>query len=262
MHTTTSVPYHGPRRTGIMAAAPTYALVRSPHTTHSIRRIGLDLGVITILFDLDGTLTDPAEGIIGSILHALEMLEVARPEPAALRACIGPPLRGSFARLLNSCDAARIEHAVAHYRDRFATKGIFENKVYDGIPEALEALRAGGARLYVATSKPQVYAERIIAHFGLDRYFEKVYGAALDGSLDDKRELVRIIIEQEGLDPSRTWMVGDRSHDIVAACANGVTGVGVLYGYGTRDELIDAGASLVIETPGELRGLGGDVDSR
>lgn len=207
----------------------------------------------TILFDLDGTLTDPAEGIIGSILHALTMLETAAPEPAALRACIGPPLRSSFARLLNTCDSARIEHAVAHYRDRFAATGIFENRMYDGIPETLESLRTLPARLFVATSKPQIFAEKIVAHFGLDRYFERVYGAELDGSLDDKSVLVRMIVEREGLEPARTWMVGDRSHDMVAARANGIAGIGVLYGYGTREELTEAGAAHLVERPEGIR---------
>jgi phosphoglycolate phosphatase len=207
--------------------------------------------MLNILFDLDGTLTDPADGITGSILHALERIGAPIPGSAELRACIGPPLRSSFSALLGTSDPVAIEQAVALYRERFTPIGIFENRVYDGVHEMLAALRDRGARLFVATSKPQPFAERIIAHFALEG-FAGIYGSALDGSLDDKAELVRRLIAREELDAGRTWMVGDRSHDIIAAGANGISGIGVLYGYGTREELEGAGATEIVETPGEI----------
>jgi phosphoglycolate phosphatase len=204
-----------------------------------------------ILFDLDGTLTDPGPGIIGSIVHALERMGATVPDDAGLRACIGPPLRSTFARLLGSDDPVAIERAVALYRERFAPIGIFENRVYDGVPAMLAALLDRGDRLFIATSKPQPFAEQVIAHFALEG-FERIYGSALDGSLDDKALIVRMILEREGLDADSTFMVGDRSHDIVAARANGVAGVGVLYGYGTREELAGAGAAHIVATPREI----------
>jgi phosphoglycolate phosphatase len=209
---------------------------------------------MNILFDLDGTLTDPADGIVASILYALDRAGITPPDVAQLRACIGPPLRHSFARLLGTDEPEPVERAVAHYREYFAPRGIFENRVYDGVPAMLSLLRARGARLFVATSKPQHFAERIIAHFGLEG-FENIHGAALDGSLDDKRVLVRRLLERERLNPGNTWMVGDRSHDIIAARANRVAGLGVLYGYGTREELLDAGADAVADTATAVAGF-------
>lgn len=205
----------------------------------------------TLLFDLDGTLTDSRAGIVACIRHALgQMGATAMPDDDALHACLGPPLRGSFASLLDTGDTAIIDRAIGHYRERFADVGWRENAVYPGITVALAALAARGHRMIVCTSKPAVYARRIVTHFGLDEVLVQVYGSGLDGSLDDKRELLAHLIHGEGLDPSRTRMIGDRHHDVRAARANGTAAVGVLWGYGSRAELADA--DLLVATPEAL----------
>ena len=201
-----------------------------------------------IYFDLDGTLTDPKIGITRSIQYALGKLDhPAMPTEDELTWCIGPPLRASFVKLLGGDHAA--DAAVAFYRERFSDVGLFENGVYDGVPEVLTTLRASGHRLFVATSKPHVFAERIIDHFGLRDHFERVFGSELDGTRVDKSDLLEYALKEAAVDPSRTLMIGDRSHDMVGARNNGMKGIGVLYGYGNRDELTQAGALHVCATP-------------
>jgi phosphoglycolate phosphatase len=204
----------------------------------------------TLLFDLDGTLTDSRSGILACIRHALVAMDVAPPADDVLADCLGPPLRGSFARLLASDVPARIDRAMAHYRERFDAVGWRENAVYPGVMEALASLRAHGHRMFVCTSKPAVYARRIVAHFALDSHFDGVYGPGLDGSLDDKRHLLAHIVAREGLDAARAQMVGDRHHDVAAARANNVRAVGVLWGYGSPAEL--SGADGLATHPGDL----------
>ena len=155
-------------------------------------------------------------------------------------------------RLLATDDPARIELALTHYRARYSQSGWRENVVYDGIATVLVALAAGGTRLVLCTSKPQPYAKRIVAHFGLDRHFASIYGADLDGTLDEKAALVRHLLARERLAGAACTMIGDREHDVRAAHANDVRAVGVLWGYGSRDELVAAGADALAPTPGEL----------
>jgi phosphoglycolate phosphatase len=206
-----------------------------------------------IYFDLDGTLTDPKPGITRCIQYALQRLDHHTiPTADELTWCIGPPLRSSFVILLGGDHAA--DRAVALYRERFSDVGLYENGVYDGIDEVLTALRASGHRLFVATSKAHVYAERIIDHFGLRRHFERVFGAELDGTRADKSHLLEYALKEVSVDPTRTLMIGDRSHDMVGAKNNGMKGIGVLYGYGSRDELLEAGAHHVCATPGAILG--------
>jgi phosphoglycolate phosphatase len=204
----------------------------------------------TIFFDLDGTLTDPKPGITGSIQYALQRLDLPVPTQDELTWCIGPPLRASFVTLLGGEPLA--DRAVALYRERFADVGLYENSVYPDIEHTLAALRHSPRRLFVATSKPDVFAERIIEHFGLSGYFEHVFGSELDGTRVNKGELLAYAIETTGVDPSQALMIGDRSHDMVGAKSNGMRGIGVLYGYGSADELIAAGASHVCATPRAL----------
>jgi len=207
----------------------------------------------TIYFDLDGTLTDPKPGITRSIRYALQKLDhPTMPTEDELTWCIGPPLRASFVRLLGAETSADL--AVSYYRERFSDIGLYENGVYDGIGEVLTKLCASGRRLFVATSKPHVFAERIIDHFGLRDHFERVFGSELDGTRVDKSHLLEYALKQASVDPARTLMIGDRSHDMVGAKNNGMKGIGVLYGYGTRDELLDAGAHHVCATPGAILG--------
>ena len=206
-----------------------------------------------IYFDLDGTLTDPKPGITRSIQYALQKLDhPTMPTEDELTWCIGPPLRASFVRLLGAETSADL--AVSYYRERFSDVGLYENGVYDGIGEVLTSLCASGHRLFVATSKPHVFAERIIDHFGLRDHFERVFGSELDGTRVDKSHLLEYALKQASVDPARTLMIGDRSHDMVGAKNNGMKGIGVLYGYGTRDELLDAGAHHVCATPGAILG--------
>jgi len=206
----------------------------------------------TLLFDLDGTLTDNYAGISASIRHACVALGHRVPDEAALRGCVGPPLRRTFARVLAVEDPEVIERAIGHYRDRFASIGWSENEVYPGVAAMLGHLRASGHRLYVCTAKPLVYAQRIVAHFGFDAWFMRVYGADLAGHLDDKRDLLAHLIDREAIDPAAAVMIGDRAHDMLAAKANGVHATGVLWGYGTEAELLAAGADAVAETPAAL----------
>jgi phosphoglycolate phosphatase len=208
--------------------------------------------VNTVLFDLDGTLTDPREGITRSIAHALERLGLEPPPLEALTFAIGPPLRATFAQLLKTDARDAVELAVAHYRERFGDVGLFENAVYDGIVDTLTALSESGATLLVCTSKPQVYARRIVEHFGLDRHFVEVHGCELDGTREDKRDLIAHIIPHHGLDASRAAMIGDRGVDMRAARHHGLTGIGALWGYGSPEELNDHGAHRLCATP---RGL-------
>lgn len=207
----------------------------------------------TLLVDLDGTLTDNFTGIARSIRHALAALGAPEPADEALRGCVGPPLRGSLARLLATDDAALVERAIGHYRERYAAIGWEENVVYAGMAEALAEFAATGAMLYLCTSKPQPFAERIVARFGFRPHLAGVYGADLAGTLDDKATLVAHLVACERLAACNCVMIGDCEHDVRAARANGVRAVGVLWGYGSRAELERAGADAIVAAPGEIR---------
>jgi phosphoglycolate phosphatase len=207
---------------------------------------------ISILFDLDGTLIDPHRGITESARYAMQKMARPLPPHTNLNWFIGPPIQQNFARLLHTEDQALIDTAVAHYRTRYSTTGLFEAIVYEGVPEMLAALQAQGFRLLLATSKPKEYAQEILVHFGLVRYFAAVYGSQLDGRLADKTDLIRHILASEQLNPAQTVMVGDREHDILGATANGVAAVAALYGYGRAPDLHAAGHHWPIYTPLEL----------
>ena len=205
-----------------------------------------------ILFDLDGTLTDPREGITRSLAHALERMGLAPPPVESLTFAIGPPLRASLAQLLGTGEREAVERALAFYRERFAAVGLFENAPYAGIEDALDRLAGSGATLLVATSKPRVYAERILRHFGLERHFAAVHGCELDGTREDKRDLLAHLMPHHGIAPGSCVMVGDRGADMRAALHHGTAALGVLWGYGSREELEAAGAQALCSTPGEL----------
>jgi len=204
-----------------------------------------------VYIDLDGTLTDPFEGISNCIAYALERLGHARPASDSLRRFIGPPLLEAFVELVGHEKAPR---AVEHYRERFSGVGWRENTVYPGIHEALGAITGAGHRCFVATTKPHVFARRIVEHFELSAYFTAVYGSELDGTRTDKTELLRYA-QRERSEPRDSVMIGDRHHDIVGARNNGFRAIGVTYGYGTADELLGAGAECLAAAPGELPGL-------
>jgi phosphoglycolate phosphatase len=203
-----------------------------------------------VLFDLDGTLTDPAEGIVNSMRHALTALELAPMTDAELRRFIGPPLRQSFAGL--GLSPAGAEAAVAAYRSYFVDFGMYENVPYTGIEAALSELTAGGDRLGIATSKPTVFAERIIEHFALAHHFVAVVGAELDGARSDKSEVIAEALRRLSVGAERAVMVGDRQHDVVGAARHGMSCVGVSWGYALPGELEAAGACQVIHRPEDL----------
>lgn len=202
-----------------------------------------------ILFDLDGTLTDPKPGITGSIQYALERMGETVPDADDLEWTIGPPLWLNFVKLVGE---ARADEGVRLYRERFGETGLFENRLIDGIPALLERLNAQGHKMVVATSKPHVFASRIVTHFGLDPYFSTVYGSELDGTRVDKRDLLRYIRTQENLRPDRAVMIGDREHDVYGAKAIAIPAIGVRWGYGSDEELQQAGAHALVDAPHEI----------
>jgi phosphoglycolate phosphatase len=215
---------------------------------------------MNVLFDLDGTLTDPKEGIIACFRYALETLGRDSPGDRELERFIGPPLRESLSTLVGVNDETIVQQAITLYRERFAAQGMFENSLYPGISEALEQLQDDGQLLFVATSKPTVFAERIVEHLGMARFFRAVYGSELNGVNADKRDLLARVVRAESLASIDTVMVGDRAHDVLGALANGLFSVGVLWGYGSREELVAAGAGALCDVPSALGDLPPLVD--
>jgi len=207
---------------------------------------------LVLLFDLDGTLTDPKPGIVRCMKYALDKLGAPCPADEVLASCIGPPLRGTFAALLETSDRSLIERAVALYREPYGDTGLFENHVYAGVTQMLDHARLVASAAFVATLKPSVYAHRIVRRLGLEPYFAGVYGPELEGRFDDKADLLAHLLATENVSPERAVMIGDRAGDIVGARANGVRSIGVLWGYGSESELVDARADGLCASPGEL----------
>jgi phosphoglycolate phosphatase len=205
---------------------------------------------VHLLFDLDGTLTDPREGIVACLRHAFAELGVESPPESDLVRLIGPPMPSSLRTLLGSDELA--ERALRAYRERFASVGLFENRLYGHVAQGLATLTSMGFTLIVATYKPTVFATRILDHFQLSHYFACVYGTELSGGGTDKAELIARALRERALHPRDAVMIGDRSHDILAARQNGVRSIGVLWGYGSRSELVDAGANVLVSTMDEL----------
>lgn len=205
-----------------------------------------------LFFDLDGTLTDPAQGITNSFVHALKYFGIEIPSYETLCTFIGPPLPETF-KTQFGFDEQKVAEGVKKYREYFATKGLLENSVYHGIPELLAGLKAAGKKLVVATSKPEEYSVRIIEHFGLARYFENVCGSLMDESRSKKDEVIAYAIERNHIsDKSKILMIGDRKHDILGAKKIGLKSCGVLFGYGSRKELEEAGADFISENVSRL----------
>ena len=204
-----------------------------------------------VLFDLDGTLTDPAEGITNSLMHAQRRLGRAVSPREELYVFIGPPLIETF---MSEWGLTRAEsqQALLYYREYFTDRGIFENTPYPGIRETLGELKGAGLRLFVATSKPEPLSLRILEHFDLLKYFEAVAGSTMDEQRTKKGEVIAYALSTFQLDPNETVMVGDRKHDVLGARENGLPCVGVLYGYGSRAELTEAGAAALTADLGAL----------
>lgn len=205
-----------------------------------------------ILFDLDGTLTNSQLGITTCVAYALESFGIHTENLNELRKFIGPPLKESFMKYYAMTEEEG-DKAVEKYRERFATIGLYENEVYEGIPALLEKLKKQGKSLLVATSKPTVYSEKILEHFGLKEYFTFVVGSELDGRRVNKAEVIQYALEQSKItELNKVVMIGDKEHDIIGAKTCGVDSVGVLYGFGEREELESQGATYIVEKVSDL----------
>ena len=203
----------------------------------------------TILFDLDGTLTDSGEGIINCAILALEHFGLPIPDREALRVFVGPPLHETFIKFGVPADKA--DEAVAVYRSRYVPIGMFENAPYPGIRELLDALKKQGHKLYVATSKPEWMAQEILKKFQLDSYFDLICGATMDTSRTEKSQVIAYLLEQTG-DVSHAIMVGDTKYDVIGASAHSIPTIGVSWGYGTVEDMQSAGAAAIAHTTQEL----------
>ena len=199
------------------------------------------------LFDLDGTITDSAPGIMNSIRYALDKMGEPIPGEAVLRKFIGPPLWQSFEEFCG-LSKERAEYAVECYREYYKDKGIFENSLYSGVEEFIKELKKSGKEVYLATSKPTVFANRILEYFDVLKYFDGVVGSNLDGSMTDKAEIIGEVLKMTPeKDLGRIIMYGDRNYDVIGAHKNGIACVGVLFGFGSREELSEAGAEFIVE---------------
>lgn len=208
-----------------------------------------------LLFDLDGTLTDPKVGITTCVQYALASFGIEEPDLDKLEPFIGPPLKDSFMEFYNM-DETDAQVAVDKYRERFRDTGIFENQIYTGVPEMLRALREKGMHLAVASSKPTVFVERILKHFNIDKYFRVVVGSELDGTRVEKDQVVEEALRQlfggKPVEKDKVYMIGDRRFDVEGARAQGVESVGVTYGYGSMEELKEAKADYIVRSVAEL----------
>lgn len=207
------------------------------------------------LFDLDGTLTDSGRGITNSVKYALAKYGVMNPEMDTLLKFVGPPLADSFQKYYG-LSAEESKQAIVYYREYYTAGGMFENEVYEGIPELLKSLKEAGKTLIVATSKPEDYARQILEHFELARYFDCIAGASMDETRVKKDEVIDYALSQcEIPEKGQIVMIGDREHDIFGAKKNGLASIGVLFGFGDREELEAAGADYIVETPEEIAAI-------
>lgn len=206
----------------------------------------------TVLFDLDGTLTDPGEGITNSVMHSLKYFGIEETNRVKLYKFIGPPLWESYEVFYNFSHEDAIK-AVEYYREYYKVKGIYENKLYDGVKEMLEILKNNGVKILVATSKPEKFAKIILDYFDIAKYFDFIGGAAMDGSRVNKDDVIAYTLKNSDIKEADTCiMVGDRLHDVLGAKALTIPSIGVLYGYGSEEELIEAGADYIAKTPLEI----------
>ncbi len=210
------------------------------------------MGYRELFFDLDGTISDSAEGILNSVIYALHRMGIEPPAREALYRFIGPPLIRSFSQGFDlSAEEAR--RAVALYRENYNVRGIYECRAYEGIGETLRALKARGYRLTLATCKPWTLAERVLEHLGLRDCFDFISGPELDGRRNEKQEVIAYAMDELGIgSPEEILMIGDRRDDVLGAKGCGINCMGVLWGFGSREELLEAGAIGAVETPADL----------
>lgn len=224
----------------------------SPDTNPKIKQ---NYQYSVVLFDLDGVLTDPKTGITKAVQHALSKLGTHENDLSKLTVFIGPPLRESFIKYY-SFDDLTIEKAIKFYRQYFNEKGMFENIVYKGIEDLLITLKKNKIKLIVATSKPTEYAQKILKHFALDKYFDLIIGSNLDGTRESKTEVIEHILNNLNHIPkSEIVMIGDKVHDILGAKNNNIDSIGVTYGYGAEQEIISANPTYLVHTTNQLRDL-------
>lgn len=204
------------------------------------------------LFDLDGTLTDPGFGITNSVMYALKKFNISVDDRTSLYKFIGPPLRDSF-EMFYGFSREQSEIAVQYYREYFQEQGLYENEVYAGIPDVLTQLKEDGKTLVLATSKPELFAVRILKHFNLYDHFNFIAGATMDDLRNKKGDIIKYALDNCNIsEKSSALMIGDRKHDIIGAKENGLDSLGVLYGYGSYDELNEAGAAFIANKPEDI----------
>ncbi len=208
----------------------------------------------TILFDLDGTLTDPGEGITNSVAYALKKYGIEVSDKKSLYKFIGPPLKDSFMKYYGFSEEKAVE-AIGYYREYFRENGLFENEVYPGVEELLIKIKASGRKIVLATSKPEEFSVKILEHFNLIKYFDVVAGASMDEKRNKKGDVIFYAMEKGGFSAENAVMVGDREHDIFGAKENHMDSIGVLYGYGSEEELTSAGAEYIAETIEDIYSL-------
>ena len=207
-----------------------------------------------ILFDLDGVISDNSDGITNGVKEVLKHYGREVPPKSELLKFIGPPLHDAFMEYLG-LSAEQSTEGVKVYREYYRSCGIFENVMYDGVPEMLSSLCDAGYKLYLATSKPEEFARRICARFEIDRYFTYIGGATFDGSRDKKADVIRYVMDEYNIVSSEAIMIGDRHHDVLGAAECNVSCIGVLYGFGSKKELEDAGASHIVASPAEITAI-------
>lgn len=208
----------------------------------------------TVLFDLDGTLTEPDEGILNSVIYALDKFSIKVEDRRELYCFIGPPLVDSFKGVFCFSEEQAVL-AVKYYREYFSEKGIFENRLYDGVKEMLLNLKKSGKKIVLATSKPEEFAIKILKFFQIYEFFDYVCGATMDETRNDKVDVIAYIVENYEFDIKKAVMVGDRKYDITGAHENGIKAIGVLYGYGERQELLDAKADILADSVNSLNNI-------
>ncbi len=207
-----------------------------------------------ILFDLDGTLTEPSLGITNSVMYAFKKFGIEIKDRSELYKFIGPPLIDSFVEYYGFTKENALK-AVEYYREYYSVKGIFENRLYDGIRELLSALYKEGKKIILATSKPQKFAEQILKHFGIDKYFYFVGAATMDEKRTQKDEVIEYILTECKIDTSAAVMIGDRKYDVLGAHKFGIKAIGVTFGFGSKEELLQSGADFIADTPQEIKNL-------